>query len=150
MRFAFCLFAASLLCVAPAQADPPDAGFVGAITYKNGVEPPRFACDSLDLVKILYSAGKSNIFGMHPKYRELAATRGIYNEPQCSVGIYREVKVLEPPVLLGPIVNPAGDVKLYFWAVHVDNSPRGGEADYWVLYLDTIGSRPWLQVGIEV
>jgi hypothetical protein len=57
------------------------------------------------------------------------------------IGRYGQVKVLETPVFLGPIKNPIGNAGLFFWAIHVDNSPKGGNADYWVLYLDTIGKR---------
>jgi hypothetical protein len=147
MRTLLCLLGLSLLVASPAVADPPDRGFVGAIVYEDGREPLRFACDTLDLVKTIYDAGKDNLFLMHPKYEELAKTKGTYGDAQCTVNRYAEVKVVEPAVLLGPIVNPIGDAELFFWAVHVDNSPKGGKADYWVLYLDTKGEHPWLQVG---
>jgi hypothetical protein len=29
-------------------------------------------------------------------------------------------------VLLGPIKNPIGGAKLFFWAIQVDNSPKAG------------------------
>jgi hypothetical protein len=144
------LLALTLPLAAAADAAPPDEGYVGAIVYKNGTEPDRIACDTLDLVTTIYDAGKETIFAIHPKYKELAETKGSYGDPQCTVGTYREVRVLEPPVLLGPVENPVGDAKLYFWAVHVDNTPKGGHADYWILYLDTKTDRPWLQVGESI
>jgi hypothetical protein len=150
MRYSLCLLGLAFLVASPAYADPPDPGFVGAIIYKDGREPDRFACDTLDLVKAIYSVGKENIFSMHPKYVELAATKGIYNEPQCSVGTYDQVRVVDEPVFLGPIDNPIGDAQLFFWAVHVDNTPKGGRADYWVLYLDTKGKHPWLEAGTGI
>ena len=58
--------------------------------------------------------------------------------------------MVEKPVLLGPIKNPVGDAQLYFWAIHVDNTPKGGSADYWMLYLDTKGEHRWLQVGTAI
>ncbi len=118
------LLALTLLLASPSHAGPPDEGYVGAIVYRNGTEPDRIACDQLELVKSIYDAG--------------------------TVGTYREVRVLEAPVLLGPVENPVGDAKLYLWAIHVDNSPKGGDADYWILYLDTKTARPWLQVGKSI
>ena len=53
-------------------------------------------------------------------------------------------------MFLGPVENPVGDAELFFWALHVDNSPKGGSTDYWILYLDTRTDRPWLQVGTEI
>jgi hypothetical protein len=150
VRHLLSLIGLSFLLASPSFADPPDRGFVGAIVYDNGAEPQRFACDTLDLVRILYEAGKDNLFRMRPKYDELARTAGIYGEPQCSLDHYGEVKVLEPPVILGPIENPVGDAKLFFWAVHVDNSPKGGRANYWLLYLDTKDQHRWLQAGLGI
>ena len=149
MRTLPCLLGLSFLIAPPAAADPPDPGFIGAIVYENGFEPPRFACDRLDLVKAIYDAGKDNLFVMRDKYDELAAIKGIYGDAQCTIGQYAEVKVIETPVFLGPVANPIGDAELFFWAVHVDNSPKGGTADYWVLYLDTRDEHRWLQVGEE-
>ena len=150
MRHLLRLFGLSVLLASPALADPPDKGFVGTIAYENGKEPDRFACDRLDLARILYETGKNNVLLMRAKFNELAHTVGVYGEPQCSIGRYAQVKVLEPPVFLGPIKNPIGDVKLFFWALHVDNSPKGGTANYWVLYLDTRGDHSWLQAGIAI
>jgi hypothetical protein len=134
----------------PAAAAPPDAGFVGAIVYRDGSEPDRIACDTLDLVKTIYAAGKETIFAIHPKYKELAQSKGINGDPQCTVGAYREVRVLEKPVFLGPVENPVGDAELFFWAIHVDNSPKGSSTDYWILYLDTEKERPHLQNGVRI
>jgi hypothetical protein len=142
--------AASLLLASPAFADPPGKGFVGVIAYDNGKEPARFACDRLDLVRTLYDTGHDNLFLMRPKFDELARTPGVHGEPECSVGQYAEVKVLDPPVLLGPVRNPVGDAKLFFWAIHVDNSPKGGTADYWMLYLDTQSEPARLQAGVGI
>jgi hypothetical protein len=150
MRHLLSLLGLSALLASPALADPPDKGFVGTIAYENGTEPTRFACDRLDLVQTLYKTGQANLFTMRPKFDELAQTVGVYGEPQCSIGQYAQVKVLEPPMFLGPIENPVGDAKLFFWAIHVDNSPKGGAADYWVLYLDTRGEHTWLQAGIGI
>jgi hypothetical protein len=138
MRYLPCVLGVSLLVAAPAYAEPPARGYVGAIVYRNGQEPLRFACDTLDLVKTIYAAGKDNLFLMRAKFDELAATEGIHREPQCLLGRYGRIRVGETPVLLGPIVNPVGNARLFFWAVHVDNSPKGGTADYWILYLDTM------------
>ena len=150
MRHLLSLIGLSVLLASPAFADPPEKGFVGTIAYQNGKEPERFACDRLDLVRTLYETGKANIFLMRSKFDELAQTAGIYGEPQCSIGQYAKVKVLEPPVYLGPIANPVGDAKLYFWALHVDNTPKGGAADYRVLYLDARGEHPLLQAGVGI
>ena len=60
------------------------------------------------------------------------------------------MRVVDEPVFLGPVENPVGEAELFFWAIHVDNSPRGGKADYWILYLDTKKARPWLQVGTAI
>jgi hypothetical protein len=73
---------------------------------------------------------------MRPKFDELARKIGVRGEPQCLIGRYGQVKILEPPVFLGPIKNPIGNAKLFFWAIHVDNTPKGGTAEYWILYLD--------------
>ena len=110
---------------------------MSAPSSTDGREPDRFACDTLDLVKAIYYVGKDKVFAMHPKFRELAATKGAFDDAQCTVGTYDEVRVVDQPVLLGPIDNPVGDAELFFWAIHVDNTPRGGRADYWILYLDT-------------
>jgi hypothetical protein len=150
LTLSWLFLALTLPFVSPSEAAPPDEGYVGAIVYRNGTEPDRIACDTLDLVKTIYDAGKETVFAIHPKYRELAETKGAYGDPQCTVGTYREVRVLEQPVLLGPVSNPVGDAKLYFWAIHVDNTPKGGKADYWILYLDTKTARPWLQVGESI
>ena len=150
MRHLLGLIGLSVLLASPAFADPPEKGFVGTIAYENGKEPDRFACDRLDLVRKIYDIGKDNVFLMRAKFNELAQTLGVYSEPQCSIGKYSEVKVVDKPIFLGPIKNPVGDVKLYFWAVHVDNSPKGGSADYWMLYLDIKGEHPWLQVGVAI
>ena len=149
-HFLLRLLGLSVLVASPAFADPPEKGFVGTIAYENGKEPDRFACDRLDLVRSIYETGKDNVLLMRAKFNELAQKVGVYGEPQCSIGQYAQVKVLEPPTFLGPIKNPIGDVKLYFWALHVDNSPKGGSADYWVLYLDTRGEHQWLQAGISI
>ncbi|HET7714414.1 MAG TPA: hypothetical protein VFK86_02195 [Bauldia sp.] len=133
-----------------AEAAPPDEGYVGAIVYRDGREPERIACDTLDLVRIIYEAGKESVFRMHPKFKELAADQGTNGNPQCTVGTYADVRVLEQPLLLGPVDNPVGDAELFLWAIHVDNSPKGGSADYWILYLDTKTERPWLQVGRSI
>jgi len=53
MRHLLRLFGLSVLLASPAFADPPDKGFVGTIAYENGTEPNRFACDRLDLARIL-------------------------------------------------------------------------------------------------
>lgn len=137
MRYLLRLLGLSMLLASPALSDPPGKGFVGALTYENGSEPQRFACDRLDLVRTLFETG--DLFQMRPKFDELVRTVGVYGEPQCLIGRYGMVKVLEQPLFLGPIKNPIGNAKLFFWAVHVDNSPKGGTADYWVLYLDTTG-----------
>ena len=150
MRYLPRLLTLSLLLASPALADPPDKDYVGAITYENGKEPERFACDRLDLVKSIYEAGKDNIFRMRPKFDELAAAKGVRGDPQCTISQYSAIKVVEKPVLLGPIKNPVGDAQLYFWAIHVDNTPKGGSADYWMLYLDTKGEHRWLQVGTAI
>jgi hypothetical protein len=150
MRYLLSLLGLSIAFASPAVADPPEKGFVGTITYENGTEPTRFACDRLELVRALYDTGHDNLFLMRPKFDEMARTIGVYGEPQCSAGQYAQVKVLDQPVFLGPIKNPVGDAKLYFWALHVDNSPKGGAADYWVLYLDTRGERSWLQAGVGI
>ena len=150
MRYLPVLVGLSLLAALPAQANPPDRGYVGAIVYDNGQEPLRFACDSLELVKVIYDAGKDDAFRLYPKYRELAATAGTDGAPHCTVAKYRSIRVLEPPVLLGPTRNPIGEVELFFWAVHVDNKPKGSEADYWILYLDAKADRAWLHAGTEI
>ena len=142
MRHLLSLLGLCLLLASPAFADPPAKGFVGTLAYEDGSEPERFACDRLDLVRTLYKTG--DLFQMRPKFDELVRTMGVYGEPQCLIGQYAQVKVLEPPVFLGPIKNPIGNARLFFWAIHVDNSPKGGTADYWVLYLDT----PEEHVGI--
>jgi hypothetical protein len=138
MRYLLTLLGLFMLLVLPAFADPPGGGFVGTLAYENGTEPERFACDRFDLVRILYETG--DLFQMRPKFDELARTMGVYGEPQCSIGRYGQVKVVEPPVFLGPIKNPIGNARLFFWAIHVDNSPKGDAAEYWVLYLDTTGA----------
>ena len=138
MRHLLSLLGLCLLLASPAFADPPAKGFVGTLAYEDGSEPERFACDRFDLVLALYRTG--DLFRMRPKFDELARTSGVYGEPQCLIGRYGKVRVLEPPVFLGPIENPIGNAKLFFWAIHVDNSPKGGTADYWVLYLDTTGA----------
>ena len=84
---------------------------------------------------------------MHPKFKELSATKGAWATPQCTVGAYREVRVVDQPVLLGPVENPVGEAELFFWAIHVDNSPKGGSADYWILYLDTKKAGPGCRSG---
>jgi hypothetical protein len=94
MRTLRCLLGLSLLAASPAAADPPDRGFIGAIVYEDGREPPRFACDTLDLVKRIYAVGKDNLFLMHPKYEELATEKGVYGDAQCTVSRYAEVKVI--------------------------------------------------------
>ena len=149
-RMGLCLIGLSLPFAATAIAAPPDEGYVGAIVYRDGREPDRFACDTLDLVKTIYDAGKKSVFAMHPKFQELSATKGALGDPQCTVGAYSDVRVVEQPVLLGPVENPIGNAELFFWAIHVDNSPKGGSADYWILYLDTKKARPWLQVGTAI
>ena len=128
MRYLLSLLGLAMLLASPVFADPPGKGFVGTLAYENGSEPERFACDRFDLVRTLYETG--DLFQMRPKFDELVRTMGAYGEPA-------QVKVLEPPVFLGPIKNPIGNAKLFFWIVHVDNSPKGGTADYWVLFLDT-------------
>lgn len=135
MRHLLGLLASSLLLASPASADPPGKGFVGTLAYDDGSEPERYACDRVDLVRALYETG--DLFRMRPKFDELVRTIGVYGEPQCLIGRYGRVKVLEPPVFLGPIANPIGNVRLFFWAIHVDNTPQGGTAAYWILYLDT-------------
>jgi hypothetical protein len=142
LRYLISLIGASTLLASPAFADPPGVGFVGTLTYESGSEPERFACDRLDLVRTLYDT--RDLFQMRLKFDQLVRTRGIYGEPQCVIGRYGRVKVLQPPVLLGPITNPIGNAKLFFWAIHVDNSPKAGTADYWILYLDTTAE----QVGL--
>lgn len=146
----FSLLALTLPFASNASAAPPDQGYVGAIVYGDGTEPDRIACDTLDLVKTIYAEGTKSIFAIHPKYKELAQAKGVNGDPQCTVGAYRQVRVLEDPVFLGPVENPVGDAELFFWALHVDNSPKGGRTDYWILYLDTKTDRPWLQVGTEI
>ena len=64
------------LPLASSIAAPPDEGYVGTIVYRDGREPDRIACDTLDLVKTIYDAGKDSIFAMHPKFKELSATKG--------------------------------------------------------------------------
>jgi hypothetical protein len=135
LRYLLSLIVLSALLASPAFADPPKKGFVGSLIYENGSEPERFACDRLDLVRTLYET--RDLFQIRPKFDELVRTVGVYGEPQCLIGRYGQVKVLEPPVFLGPIANPIGNAKLFFWAIHVDNSPKAGTADYWILYLDT-------------
>src|SRR5690348_160187 len=93
MRHLLGLIGLSVLLVSPALADPPEKGYVGTIAYENGKEPDRFACDRLDLVRKIYDIGKDNVFLMRTKFTELAQTMGVYNEPQCSIGRYSEVKV---------------------------------------------------------
>jgi hypothetical protein len=135
LRYTLGLIGLAALLASPAFADPPAKGFVGTLTYENGNEAERFACDRLDLVRTLYET--RDLFQMRPKFDELVRTVGVYGEPQCLIGRYGQVKVLEPPVLVGPIANPIGTAKLFFWAIHVDNSPKAGTASYWILYLDT-------------
>jgi hypothetical protein len=135
MRHLFKLPLVVALLGSPAFADPPAKGFVGALAYATGVEPERFACDRLDLVRTIYETG--DLYKMRPKFDQLVQTLGVYGEPQCLIARLGQVKVLDAPIFLGPIGNPVGDAQLAFWAVHVDNSPKGGTADYWVLYLDT-------------
>ena len=142
MGYLFSVLGLSMLLASPAFADPPEKGFAGTLAYENGSEPERFACDRFDLVRTLYET--RDLFQMRPKFDELVRTIGVYGEPQCLISRYSQVKVLEPPVFLGPIENPIGNAKLFFWAIHVDNSPKGGTADYWILYLDTTGG----QIGI--
>ena len=151
MRHLPSLAGLSLLATLPfapiSHAAPPDQGFVGAIVYRDGREAERLACDSFDLIKDINEAGKSNVFGMHPRYEELAETHGIRGKPQCTSGTYGMVRVTEPAKMLGPVHNPIGDAELFIWAIHVDDSPKGKDDDYWLLYLDTKTPRPWLQVG---
>lgn len=144
------LLALTVPIASTVSAAPPDQGYIGSIVYRDGHEPDRIACDTLDLVKTIYAAGTKSIFAIHPKYKELAQSEGVNGDPQCTVGTYREVRVLEEPVFLGPVENPVGNVELFFWAIHVDNSPKGASTDYWILYLDTKTDRPWLQVGTEI
>jgi len=129
------------------HAAPPDQGFVGAIAYRDGREADRLACASLDLIRSIYDAGKTNVFLMHPKFEELAETKDDRGRPQCTAGTYGSILVVDVPVLLGPVHNPAGDAEIFIWAIHVDDSPKGVERDYWLLYVDTKTPRPWLQVG---
>lgn len=141
------LLATSFMGGDRARANPPDNGYVGAIVYENGKEAERLACDTLPLVKEIYDAAKENVFLARSKFDELAQITGIYNEAQCMIGPFGAVKVLGSE-LLGPIVNPMGSkYKFYMWAIHVDNSPKGGTSDYWMLYLDTKDDHAWLRVG---
>ena len=92
-RMGLCLVGLTLPFASTAIGAPPDEGYVGAIVYQNGTEPDRIACDTLDLVKTIYAAGKKTIFAIHPKYKELAQSKGANGDPQCTVGAYREVRV---------------------------------------------------------
>lgn len=150
MRYLPSLLGLSLLALTAltsAHAAPPDQGFVGTIAYRDGREADRLACASLVLVRTIYDAGKANVFLMHPKFEELAERKDDRGRPQCTTGTYGMVRVVEAPVLLGPVDNPAGDAEIFIWAIHVDDSPKGGGRDYWLLYVDTKTPRPWLQVG---
>jgi hypothetical protein len=154
MRHLPSLLGSTLLAALPLStvvcAAPPDQGFVGAIVYRDGHEADRLACDSLDLIRSIYDAGKTNMFLMHPKFEDLAEVEGVRGKPQCTTGTYGAVRVAEPAVMLGPLDNPMGDAELFVWAIHVDESPKGNEEDYWLLYVDTKTPRPWLQIGTAI
>ena len=141
---------AALAMSTPALANPPENGYTGPIVYENGKEPIRFACDTLALIKTIYEVGKDKPSLMRPKFIELNLVSGVHGDPQCVVGTYGAVKVVEESVFLGPLENPFGDIKLFCWAVHVSDKPKKGPADYWILYLDTKDEHPWLQVGTSL
>src|SRR5262249_11224431 len=69
VRYFVVLVGLSTLFAGPVFADPPGKGFVGTLTYDNGSEPERFACDRLDLVRTLYET--RDLFQMRPKFDEL-------------------------------------------------------------------------------
>ena len=121
-----------MLLVSPAFADPPEKGFVGTLAYENGLPPS--ALPAIGSTSCAHFIETGDLFQMRSEFDGDSCARWeSYGEPQCLIGRYGQVKVLEPPVFLGPIKNPIGNAKLFFWAVHVDNSPKGGTADYWVL-----------------
>ncbi len=135
--------------MSPALADPPTKGFVGDLVDRHGKQLNYFACDTLRLLRILYQPGKSDLGKMGAKFKKLARTKGAYAEPQCAYVPYNQIKVLEPPIFLGPIKNPGKDQgELFAWAVHVDNSPKGGDANYWVMYTDEKGTNPSYLEGV--
>lgn len=100
----------------------------------DGSAPPRIGCDTLDQVKQIYEAGKDNIFLIKPKVDELAKTLDALGEPVCViVHLARPGRVIES-VKLGPIINPIGDAKLAYWAVHM--RAISGPGEVWVMLLD--------------
>ena len=123
---------------------------LGVILDRQGKERNRFACDNIKLLRILYQTGKVDLKKMGSKFKDLARIKGMYAEPQCSYDQYGLVKVIEPPIFLGSFKNSnIGRAPLFMWAIHVDNSPKDGNAKYWILYVDEKGSNPWFLEGAQ-
>lgn len=107
-----------------------------------GVQPTffgdqkRIACDTLDQLKQIYSAGKDNASLIRSKVIELAQETNERGEAACVVASYANVSVLGVKYL-GPINNPVNDAELGVYAVHVDLSPYAPDPiDFWIFYPD--------------
>lgn len=116
--------AALALTPAGASAQPPQEGWVGAVSQ------PSILCDTSAQIQSIVDAFKLSPDQGKARYAELFATLNNYNEPTCAVTI---VPIAEATgsIDLGKLQIDGTDV--YGWIVHIRNS--GGDGFY--LHLET-------------
>jgi len=126
------------VAISPSNAggrfEPPVSGYQGILwsAERSRGEMAAYGCASLDLVKILYEAGKDDPRLVASKYNELRA-QAPQNYPPCILGIYGKVEVTDPAVELGPMANPAGNVKIFVWALPIEVSAV--KLKLWIFYV---------------
>jgi hypothetical protein len=117
------LAAAISLLAAPANAQPPPVGSVGAF-------PTSIVCDTREEVHSILNAFEKGVGAGTTRFAELYRKVNTRREPTCAVTSVRSAAAAGSETL-GP-VNIAGD-EVYGWIVHIES----GSGDAYYLYLES-------------
>jgi hypothetical protein len=120
------LIAAAALFAAPANAQPPPQGWVGALAK------PSILCDTSAQLQSIVDAFERSVEAGTARFAELFRIKNQRREPTCAV--------VASPIVMNVGSSELGRLsfagaELYGWILHVKND--GGEGYY--LYLETPG-----------
>jgi hypothetical protein len=118
------LLVGAMLFAAPAVAQPPPLGWVGALSQ------PSILCDTSDQVQSIVDAFAIGPERGRARFAALVATINDKNEPTCAL---TAVPLAESAGSTQLGVVRIGDVDLYGWIVRV----RNGGAEGFYLHLET-------------
>ena len=127
------LAATILLLAAPASAQPPPPGWIGAFPR------PSILCDTSDQVHSILNAFEQDLETGAAKFTELYRTINSRREPTCAVTAVR-IGIVAASEAVGP-VSIAGN-KFYGWIVHIGN----GVGDGYYLHLEprAVALKNWI------